>query len=247
MDCKLDRPAARNASGLARREQEGAALRSRTHDPSRVVDGDRSNQLQTYGYIDDCVQVLRPQIAQPEGSVRREGARPSPALDALDHDRTPHLAIGTDRVRHLHWQRARDAAVPEIGADFVGGAKPRGDSAGALTATLNLVPGSVREKERAAELAVSSIIGAMPFVWVRVDDLPSAASLRGVIERNAIALLSNLGKVPIDSASPSWLGLHSSRERVRRSGLWNNNHVEAVYEPAFLDVLAKAASETTAL
>lgn len=123
----------------------------------------------------------------------------------------------------------------------------RCDSAGALTATLNLVPGSVREKEHAAELAVSSIIGAMPFVWVRVDDLPSAASLRGVIERNAIALLSNLGKEPIDSASPSWLGLHSSRERVRRSGLWNNNHVEAVYEPAFLDVLAKAASETAAL
>src|ERR1700730_3277689 len=121
---KLDRPAARSASGLARREQEGAALRSRTHDPSRVVDGDRSNQLQTYGYIDDCVQVLRPHIAKPEGSVRREGARPRPALDALDHDRTPHLAIGADRVRHLHWQRARDAAVPEIGADFVGGAEP---------------------------------------------------------------------------------------------------------------------------
>jgi hypothetical protein len=124
----------------------------------------------------------------------------------------------------------------------------RGDSAGALATALNLeVSSTIREKEHAAELAVSSIIGAMPFVWVRVEELPGVASSRGMIERNAIALLSNLGREPVDPASPGWLGLHSGRERVRQSGVWNNNHVEAVYEPAFLDVLARAASETAAL
>jgi hypothetical protein len=33
----------------------------------------------------------------------------------------------------------------------------------------------------------------MPFLWLAIDDEPSAHGLRGHIERNAIALLSNFG------------------------------------------------------
>ena len=101
----------------------------------------------------------------------------------------------------------------------------------------NLDSMEVRESERPLERAVSVTIGAMPFLWLAVGDEPGPDSLRGYIERNAIALLSNYGREPIDPPSSGWLGHHSDRERVRLSGLWNNNHVEDDYTPAFLDTL----------
>ena len=89
--------------------------------------------------------------------------------------------------------------------------------------------------EQPLEAAVSDHIGAMEVVWLDIPDDPGPQSLRGVIERGAIALLSNLGKAPIDPASAQWLGHRCNRSRVRGSGLWNNNHVDEDYDPAFLD------------
>jgi hypothetical protein len=74
----------------------------------------------------------------------------------------------------------------------------------------------------------------MPFLWLAVEDEPGADSLRGYFERNAIALLSNSGKDSLDPPSVSWLGHSCNRERVRRSGLWNSNHVDEPYDPKFL-------------
>ena len=99
-------------------------------------------------------------------------------------------------------------------------------------------PREVRERELPLERAVSQVIGNMSFLWLSVDDEPGPQSLRGFIERNAIALLSNYGKPPIDPPSDSWLGSHCTREKVRTSGLWNSNHVDEGYDPAFLDALA---------
>jgi len=84
------------------------------------------------------------------------------------------------------------------------------------------------------ERAVSAVIRDMPFVWLAIDDDPSARSLRGYIERNAIALLSNFNRMPLDSSSSRWLGHHCNRVRVRDSGLWNSNHVDEPYDPTFL-------------
>jgi hypothetical protein len=81
------------------------------------------------------------------------------------------------------------------------------------------------------------VIGEMPFLWLAIDDDPGPDSLRGLVERNSIALLSNAGKASADAPSPDWLGLHCSRKQVRASGLWNNNHVDESYAPAFLDDL----------
>ena len=75
----------------------------------------------------------------------------------------------------------------------------------------------------------------MPFVWLRVDDEPGPASMRRKIERNAIALLSNFDRPPLDPPSAQWLGRHCDRDRVRASGLWNQNHVDESYDPVFLD------------
>lgn len=97
----------------------------------------------------------------------------------------------------------------------------------------------IREGERQLECAVSDVIGDMPFLWLAIEDEPGPASLRGYIERNSIALLSNFDKEPIDRASDGWLGHACNRERVRRSGLWNQNHVEEGYDRRFLDVLTE--------
>lgn len=93
----------------------------------------------------------------------------------------------------------------------------------------------VKTQESALEAEVSEFIGKMPFLWLAVDDEPGTDSMRGKIERNTIALLSNYEKPGMDQPSHHWLGLHSDREKVRLSGLWNNNHVDESYDPAFLD------------
>lgn len=99
-------------------------------------------------------------------------------------------------------------------------------------------PRDIRDAERLVEKLVSAHIGGMPFLWVAVEDEPGPTSLRGHIERNSIALLSNFNGPLIDPPSRNWLGHHCARDRVRKSGLWNQNHVEEDYDPKFLDIFA---------
>ena len=107
-------------------------------------------------------------------------------------------------------------------------------------------PAEVRAAERVLEYEVSKTLGAMRFLWLGVDDDAGPGSKRGYIERNAIALLSNFGKAPIDPPSPSWLGHCCNRPRVKASGLWNSNHVDEQYDPAFLNELERLVSKTGA-
>jgi hypothetical protein len=108
----------------------------------------------------------------------------------------------------------------------------------------NSAPKTTRLAELPLERDVSVVIGAMPFLWLEVNDAPGAGSDRAYLERNCIALLSNFGKEPIDKPSECWLGLQSPQETIRLSGLWNTNHVRDGYTPAFLDVLQKYVRET---
>jgi hypothetical protein len=101
---------------------------------------------------------------------------------------------------------------------------------------------AIRHAELALEQAVSDYIGAMPFVWVAIDDEPSKESERAFIERNAIALLSNATarkREVLDAPSPEWLGAMSNHPDVRRSGLWNSRDVTAMYDPAFLQAFSR--------
>ena len=101
----------------------------------------------------------------------------------------------------------------------------------------NSAPRETREREKDLEQVVSETLGNMSLLWLAVDDEPGPDSKRGYIERNAIALLSNYDKEPVDPPSSGWLGWDSDRERVRWSGLWNNNHVDEQYDSAFLDTM----------
>jgi len=108
----------------------------------------------------------------------------------------------------------------------------------------NSAPRSTRLAELPLERDVRTVIGSMPFLWLEVNDTPGPASDRAYLERNCIALLSNFGKEPIDGPCERWLGLHSPQETIRKSGLWNTNHVDDGYTPVFLDVLEKYVRET---
>lgn len=103
----------------------------------------------------------------------------------------------------------------------------------------------VRMAEYPLERAVSDRIGAMPFLWLEVDDLPGRDSHRGVIEADAIALLSNVDRVPIDPPSQGWLGRRASRRLIRESGLWNVNHVQGESSGRFLSVFASRLAAMT--
>lgn len=102
----------------------------------------------------------------------------------------------------------------------------------------NTADRATRASEYDLERVVSSHIGAMPFLWLEVDDPPSPASDRGVIEAGAISLLSNLGRPPIDPSSPTWLGSRADRVAIRGSGLWNVNHTGDPSGVAFLEQMA---------
>jgi len=101
-------------------------------------------------------------------------------------------------------------------------------------AHLNLSLEQMKAEEAPLEGMVSHYIGAMPFLWLAVEDEPGPGSDRSVVERNSIALLSNYGKSAVDPQSSGWLGGYCDRHKVCLSGLWNNNHVDEDYHPDFL-------------
>ena len=101
-----------------------------------------------------------------------------------------------------------------------------------------------RLDELEMEQRVSDYLRDLPFLWVNVDDEPSADSQRAVIERNTIALLSNYERDAVDARSDDWLGTHSRSEKIRNAGLWNVNHVDEQYDRSVLDSLQAAIEET---
>lgn len=105
---------------------------------------------------------------------------------------------------------------------------------------------AVRKREEGIEVEVSKVIRAMPLLWLTIDDEPGPRCLRGYVERNAIALLSNFDKASLDPPSTGWLGRYCNRDKVRKSGLWNQNHVEESYDPHFLDTMEELIADTEA-
>jgi len=104
---------------------------------------------------------------------------------------------------------------------------------------------AVRDEEYVLERRVSTFIREQPFLWVNLDDEPSADSDRAYLEQNVIALLSNFHKQPIDPRGGGWIGRHSQSQAIRDSGLWNVNHVDERYDPGFLELLEKSIQDTT--
>lgn len=105
----------------------------------------------------------------------------------------------------------------------------------------------IRERELAHERRVSEYIRSLPFLWIKVDDEPGPESNRAYLERNLIALVSNYDKPAIDPRNDAWPGNFSQSPMIRKSGLWNVNHVNEPYDPAFLHTLGEHISVTSPL
>jgi hypothetical protein len=89
-------------------------------------------------------------------------------------------------------------------------------TAAATWAVGNSAVREVKAAEHAHELLVSLYLRALPFLWVGVDDPPGSDSLRGIIERGAIGLLSMRVNPLANPPSPGWLGTTRSPPRSAR-------------------------------
>lgn len=119
----------------------------------------------------------------------------------------------------------------------------RGPDAATAARERRMPQDQVEKLEAAVEAAVSLYVGQMPFVFLDVPDEPGPGSARAFIEKNAVALLSNYARPPIDPPSAAWLGRRCGREKVRQSGLWNLQHVDEAYDPSFMDAMKSLIHE----
>jgi len=94
---------------------------------------------------------------------------------------------------------------------------------------------NIRSLEIKLEKSVSNYIRDLPFLWISVYDEPGPKSDRSYIERNLISLLSG-PRGPIDIASKNWLGNYSPHHSIRKSALWNINHIEEIFDHNFLEI-----------
>ena len=180
-------------------------------------DGPRVTRIGTHGLTAGATSTLRGRLRQHHGTRSGTGNHRGSIFRLLTGDAL-----------------LRDGVTPGCGSwgnkDF---------------ARVGLDRATAQRLELSLGQTVSARLAAMSVLWLDIGDAPGPQSLRGLIERNAIVLLSNEGKPPIDAASPDWLGHHSSRPHVRASGLWNQNHVDERYDPAFLVELGRLIEPST--
>jgi hypothetical protein len=97
--------------------------------------------------------------------------------------------------------------------------------------------------ERELEQAVSRYLSRLYVLLIAVPGESDKTNDRAYVEQNLIALLSNKCR-PLDPPNSDWLGLSSAKQEIRKSGLWNVNHVDQRFDPAYLDVLDYYAEMT---
>lgn len=93
------------------------------------------------------------------------------------------------------------------------------------------------------EQTVSKYLAELYVLLIDVPGVSDKSNDRSYLEQNLIALLSNKCS-PLDPPSFNWLGLNSDKREIRKSGLWNVNHVEQNFDPSFLEVLNYYVSST---
>ena len=186
---------------------------------TRSTLGNRIVRVGTHGLKTMAKSTIWKRLSQHQGVIRSGAGNHRGSIF--------RLIVGTSIIQ----RDSLDISSWGVGLDIGNAARRLGIDRAAL-----------KEAEHPLEIQVSEHIRSMPFLWLDIDDEPGPESMRGFIERNSIALLSNMNEVTTDTPSPDWLGQHCDRTRVRESGLWNNNHVDERYGPDFLDTLMDLVS-----
>lgn len=188
---------------------------------TRSVSGLRVVRVGTHGLKTKAKSTLWKRFSQHQGVIRSGAGN--------------HRGSVFRRIVGMSIRQRDSLDIPSWGvASDIGNAARR----------LGIDRAALKEAEKPLEMQVSDHIRSMPFLWLDIGDEPGRESMRGYIERNSIALLSNMNGDSIDVPSPDWLGQHCSIDRVKGSGLWNSDHVAEQYDPGFLDTLRTLVSAT---
>ena len=189
-------------------------------DPSEVgPDGSpRIVRVGTHALTSGSSSTLRQRLAQHRGRVRSGGGNHRGSIFRLLVGQAL-LARGLEApCRSWGIKGSRSAASLATGASLA----------------------QLAAAEQPVEAAVSRQLAALQVACVPVEDEPGPNSLRGVIERGAIALLAEASRRGSAKHGPNWLGHWSNRRAVVASGLWNQNHVEEPWSESFIEALEES-------
>jgi hypothetical protein len=213
-----------------------------------VLIDDLKNRIGGYKFLSDCSGAMTwPQkgvyfFFEP-GEFRKDGStlrviRVGTHAVSSGSKSTLWSRLRTHRGRSSGGGNHRGSVFRKlVGLALIG----KGEFTGPATKTWgkgNSAPREVRNLEKDVEFKVSNHIGRMPFLWVEIDDDAGPNSERAFIERNAIALLSNINGCS-DLPSKDWLGFTCPKKDIQESGLWNSNHVRDEYSLSFLPRFAE--------
>jgi hypothetical protein len=174
-------------------------------------EGLRVTRVGTHGLKTGSSSTLWKRLRQHRGTL--SGSRPG---GGNHRGSVFRLHVGTALINRDDWQ---DETAAHWGID-------------------SSASSEIRDEEYPLEKAVSDYIRKMPFLWLDILDEPGPDSLRGFVEQNAIALLSNFGagNKSIDPPSKNWLGNWAASTAISNSGLWNVNHVSDKIHPDFIGI-----------
>jgi len=105
---------------------------------------------------------------------------------------------------------------------------------------------SIREHEHCLETRVSQYIASLPFLYLNVPGDSKPGNDRARTEMNTIAMVSHARRTTPGLHDADWLGRHSPRPEISSTGLWNVDHVHALFGIDVLDVLEQYIDETVA-
>lgn len=87
----------------------------------------------------------------------------------------------------------------------------------------------IRTQEHELEQKVSEYIRTLPFLVIDIPGEPGPDCERSMVEKNLIALVSHARRTSPDLKKDGWLGYHSPRAEIAKTGLWNIQHVSSFY------------------
>ena len=103
---------------------------------------------------------------------------------------------------------------------------------------------TVREQEHPFEQRISAYIGQLPFLYLNVPGEVNPENDRAKVEMNTIAMTAHARRTTPTLHDADWLGCHSPRPEISQTGLWNVEHVHALFGIGVLSALEEFVEKT---
>lgn len=105
----------------------------------------------------------------------------------------------------------------------------------------------LRAQEHPLEQRVSKYIASLPFLVVDIPGDSGPDSSRAHLERNLIALVSHARRTNPDLMRGEWLGSHSPKAEIAKTGLWNIQHTSGLYTESVVEDLRPYIESTDSI